>query len=167
LKAAEKAGGHLNEYPPENLYSLSVNFGDDAYSIVKQWVASAADGVGPYVFVMFAEPAGWMGTSRCPLESWLVRQREASSVVFHFSPFTASDMKDIKYPCIPGPLPMPPIINRYPNAEVALHAALEHLQQLNDPVNYPAISSLEAGAYVITVVIKYSNTSCKVKIFKK
>jgi hypothetical protein len=155
LKAAEKAGGHLDEYPQEDLYSLSVDFGGDAYCVVKQRVASAADGVGPLVLSTFSEPAGWMGTSRCPTEElWLAAQSEASSIVYHYSPFTANDLKDIKYPYIPGPLRNPPILVRYPNVEVALHAALERLEQLNDPVNFPVISSLAAGAYVSTVVIQ-------------
>jgi hypothetical protein len=168
LDAAERVGGELTKLHGEDYCALTVTFGDEAYKVVNQWVATLEG--DPMVNVVVVPPLNILGTAICPpLASWPHIHREASSIAHHYAPLDAGAFSHVfpHHPVnpIPGPLAGPVMNVSVHHARIALNALHARIQDPNDP-NYPVISDLPSGSYICTVTTGWGNVNYTVAIYK-
>jgi hypothetical protein len=162
LDAAASKGGDRTPVPDEKLYILKVQFGDEAYNAVNNWVSTLEGDAR--VHVNFTPPLNIWEKSKCPPKaSMFDLLREASSIAFHYAPLTANDFREA--PVIAGPLAMPVGYLYVRRAQIALHALHGRIQNPEDP-KYPVISGLPTGTYICTVTTTWANVIYAVAIFK-
>jgi hypothetical protein len=169
LNAARIAGGHSIDLIDEDFCALEVTFGDEAYKIVIQWITATLDGE-PRLRFAFSPPINIFGTALCPpnvLGGYILW--EASSIAHHYAQLNEDAFSDIfpHHPVnpIPGPLAGPAGNFHVLHPRIALHALYARIQNPMDP-NYPVLSGLPTGSYIITVITRCANVNFTVAIHK-
>jgi hypothetical protein len=155
----------------EELWHVQSAFEDGVYRVMNRWASGLDDGDGePEVTAVFTPSVEDLTSGRCPPDAMVPGiLREASSVVHHYAAKTDEEVAagaahhHHYRPSIPGPL----AFTRVRHANAALHAMLEHIRTMNDPIKYPTLTSIRGGAYVCTVGIAWPNAVHEVVLFKR
>jgi hypothetical protein len=160
----------------EELWHIKCTFEDGVYRVMNRWFSGLdVDGDGePEVTAVFTPSVEDVTSGRCPPDAMVPGiLREASSVVHHYAALTDEEVAagaahhHRRRPSIPGPLVVPVAFTRVRNANVALHALLDRLHTMNDPIKYPTLTSIKGGAYVCTLGVAWPNAVHEVVLFKR
>jgi hypothetical protein len=165
---------YRHEGDDEDLWHIKCTFEDGVYRVMNRWFSGLdvddGDHGEPEVTAVFTPSVEDLTSGRCPPDAMVPGiLREASSVVHHYAALTGEDFASAENsrPSIPGPLVVPVAFTRVRHANVALHAMLDRLRTMDDPMKYPTLTSIRGGAYVCTVGIAWPNAVHEVVLFKR